>query len=349
MKHPILKSRKVFLIYILLWVLVSVFQFSMVFGELESLKWAVIGLVFFQNFALAVLLIAAWFGIRYINLETQRSFQFLLNHLIYLIVILAIWINLSNWLDSLVLAQNFVKYNAKVGSVKLLLGVFSYLLFILFQYFDAYYESYFKKLEIERKLNESLKESELNLLKTQLNPHFIFNALNSISSLTLLDSQKAQEMILKLSDFLRYMVEASKTQLVSLERELTMCQAYLDIEKVRFGEKIKIEFEIQTETLAFQVPSMMLQTLFENAIKHGVYNSLESESIFCRTYIEDDRLLIIVKNSYDDGQAKPGTKIGLKNLKNRLDLVYDKAAIVDIENDGETFRILLNLPINHEN
>lgn len=346
MKHPILKNRSRIVIYLFLWVLISGFQVMYVFSGIKEPGFALLIVVFLENLVLALLLLGVWFGLRYLKLETQQPLQFLINHLGYLGFLMLGWLALSNLIETLVLGQSLSGYQTKMQPIKILLGVFSYLLFVLYIYLDAYYVSFQEKVENERKLQEILKESELNLLKTQMNPHFIFNSLNSISSLTMLNAEKAQEMIIKLSNFLRYTVNASHEQLVSLEHELEMCQSYLEIEKVRFGEKIEFDFRVEEVTLKEKIPSMMLQTLIENAIKHGVYNSLKKEYIHFSSVLEADRLVLKISNTFDlDSQPKIGAKTGLKNIKERLDLIYGAGAIFTTEVAENKFLATLNLPV----
>lgn len=345
MKHPILRDRNRILTYFFLWVMVSLFQYIFVYRGFPGHFIRVLAAILIQNFLLAIMYIGAWFGLRYINLETQKTLQFVTNHVIYLIVITLLWLSMSNFFDQLLLRGILPDYRLRTGPLKSMLGIFSYLLLISYIYLDAYYTSYMEKIETERKLYEILKESELNLLKSQMNPHFIFNSLNSISSLTMLDPVRAQEMIIRLSDFLRYTVTASKDQLVTLEKEIDMCQAYLDIEKVRFGSKIHFTFSVDPESLPLKVPGMILQTLFENAIKHGVYNSLGKESIHFESRLEKDRLILCIENSFDPAsQPKVGTGTGLRNVRNRLDLVYDRAALLSTDVQENRFTATLNLP-----
>lgn len=349
MKHPILKDKNRFLTYLLVWLAISIFQYFYLYPDFSS-KVLLAVPIWLQNLTLCFIFIGAWYGMRYINIETQKTYQFILNHFTYLIIILFGWISLSNFIDSLFLSDVITKYHDKTEPLKVTIGFFSYLLFVSYTYLDAYYTSYLEKIDNEKRLYEILKESELNLLKSQMNPHFIFNSLNSISSLTMLDATRAQDMIIRLSDFLRYTVTASQEQLVTLERELEMCKAYLDIEKVRFGKKISFEFEVQEETLSMTLPSMMLQTLFENAIKHGVYNSLGMESIFFKSVVENGRLLMQIKNSFDPtSTVKIGTKTGLINVKNRLNLLYDRTAILNTDITTNIFTVEINLPQKNEN
>lgn len=345
MRHPILKDRNRVLTYLVLWVMLALFQYIFVYRAFPGYTVMVMTATLIQNFLLAVMYIGAWFGLRYINLETQRTLQFVANHLIYLVVITLLWLSMSNFFDQMLLRDILPDYRIRTRPIKSMLGIFSYLLLISYIYLDAYYTSYMEKIENERKLHEILKESELNLLKSQMNPHFIFNSLNSISSLTMLDPERAQEMIIRLSDFLRYTVTASRDQLVTLEKEIDMCRAYLDIEKVRFGNKINFTFTVDPKSLLLKVPGMILQTLFENAIKHGVYNSLGKESIHFESRLEKDRLILCIENSFDPtSRPKVGTGTGLKNVRNRLNLIYDRTALLSTEVKESRFIAILNLP-----
>jgi LytS/YehU family sensor histidine kinase len=210
-----------------------------------------------------------------------------------------------------------------------------------------YYNSYIEKKEIESRLSESIQEAELTLLRNQMNPHFIFNSLNSISSLTIIDPEKAHDMVIKLSDFLRYTVGYGQMQKVQLKKELEMCEAYLDIEKIRFGEKINVEMQVAEDTLDLEVPSMLLQTLFENAIKHGIYNSLNPERIIFKAKVDEKRLEIIMENTFDiEGGKKVGTKTGLKNIKERLRLMYKNLAIFENQVIDNKFVVWINIPLN---
>ncbi|WP_367914502.1 sensor histidine kinase [Leadbetterella sp. DM7] len=346
MRHPILKDKNRVLTYLFLWVMVALFQYIFVYRAFPGHSLRVLAVTLIQNFLLATMYIGAWFGLRYINLETQKTLQFVANHLIYLVVITLLWLSMTNLFDQVLLRDILPDYRIRTGPLKSMLGIFSYLLFVSYMYLDAYYTSYMDKIENERKLYEILKESELNLLKSQMNPHFIFNSLNSISSLTMLDPVRAQEMIIRLSDFLRYTVTATRDQLVTLEKEIDMCRAYLDIEKVRFGSKISFTFAVDPASLPLKVPGMILQTLFENAIKHGVYNSLGKECIHFESRLEKDRLILCIENSFDPAsRPKVGTGTGLKNVRNRLDLIYDRAALLSTDMQENRFTATMNLPL----
>ncbi len=350
MKHPILKSKNRILIYILLWIIPALIQFVLVYEAFPGKSRFILLGILIQNSTLAFMLLGAWYGLRYLNIETQKPAQFISNHLVYMLLIGLLWVMVSNFFDTVLIGNMANAYAQKVKAIKTFLGFFSYLLYVAYMYLDNYHTSFVDKINNEKKLYEILKESELNLLKSQMNPHFIFNSLNSISSLTLLDPTRAQEMIIKLSDFLRYTVNASQNQVVTLERELEMCRAYLDIEKVRFGNKISFNLEVAEEALVYKIPSMMLQTLFENAVKHGVHNSVNAETINFSASVLEGWLVLNMENSFDpDAAAVKGTKTGLANVKKRLGLIYGNQALMTAGANENKYIVNLNLPAIHEN
>jgi LytS/YehU family sensor histidine kinase len=127
-----------------------------------------------------------------------------------------------------------------------------------------------------------------------------------------------------------------------------MCDAYLEIEKIRFGNKIKVEMEVEEDAKLVEVPSMLLQTLFENAIKHGIYNSLNPESIKFVAKVSEKRLVMVMENTFDQtGEKKIGTKTGLKNIRERLRLIYKNIAIFETETRENHFKVNISVPVEH--
>jgi LytS/YehU family sensor histidine kinase len=182
---------------------------------------------------------------------------------------------------------------------KIISGIIFYIVIALVYYLFIYYIKIQEKVNVESRLREVLKETELNMLKSQINPHFLFNSLNSISSLTITNPEKARDMVIKLSDFLRYSVSHNATSFTTLETEMANIQRYLEIEKVRFGEKLLFSFNLQGSCRNHQIPVMLLQPLFENAIKHGVYESTEQVSIEMDCEYTEGYLEIRLVNDFD--------------------------------------------------
>jgi len=183
------------------------------------------------------------------------------------------------------------------------------------------------------------------MLKSQINPHFLFNSLNSISSLTITNPEKARDMVIKLSDFLRYSVSTNTSRFTTLQNELANIQRYLEIEKVRFGDKLQFEFILEGTCKDHLIPIMLLQPLFENAIKHGVYESIEKVKIEMDCKYTSGYLEIVIWNDFDpNAHARKGTGLGLNNIRERLRLLYKTDTLLKTSVEGTKFFVFLSLP-----
>ncbi len=205
--------------------------------------------------------------------------------------------------------------------------------------------------EIEQlKLRTSIKESEAKVLKAQMNPHFMFNALNSIRALIYEDPTKAQQSITQLSNILRSSLIADRRTTISLKEELRTVEDYLALEKVRYEERLQTKWDINDNTLGIQVPPMMLQTLVENAIKHGVQKAIDWGFVEINTSIVGNQLYIKIRNTGQlrstDSDSESGG-FGLKNTAQRLDILYGSEASFKIyQEDGLTVCAEIVLPNN---
>lgn len=190
-------------------------------------------------------------------------------------------------------------------------------------YFGFHFFKTYKQSEIEKwKLEASAKEAELLALKSQINPHFIFNSLNNIRSLVIEDPDKARNMITHLSDLLRYSIQINNQEKVTLEKELEVVRDYLQLESIQFEERLKFSFEIEENTLHFQIPPMVVQILVENAIKHGIADLPEGGEILIKACLEDNQLKLEVINTGQLQEKTQGTGVGLKNASQRLQLLF---------------------------
>lgn len=168
------------------------------------------------------------------------------------------------------------------------------------------------------------KDAELYKLRQQLQPHFLFNSLNSINALIGTRPQEARSMVQQLSEFLRGTLKREEQQWMPLEEELQYLRLYLDIERVRFGNRLSVEFDTPENTMALRIPAMILQPLVENAIKFGLYDTTGDTSISIRTALQNQVLEITVQNPYDPETAQPrrGTGFGLHSIERRLYLLF---------------------------
>ena len=212
-------------------------------------------------------------------------------------------------------------------------------------------------VRIERKLEEQsrlLLEARLDALQRQINPHFLFNTLNSIASLVRSRPELAREMIVKLGNILRALLH-DREAFVPLGEELEFTDDYLDIEVVRFGEKLRVVKEIAEETLDVVVPSMLLQPLIENSIKHGIEPRISGGTITMRSRLHETTMMIEVEDDGvgisggripDGGVVRKGTGIGMRNVRERLEVLYGEAARFDVmSRPGRGTRVTLEIPV----
>jgi len=215
-------------------------------------------------------------------------------------------------------------------------------------------------IRIERQLEEQgrlLLEARLDALQRQINPHFLFNTLNSITSLVRSKPELAREMIVKLANILRVLLK-DREAFVPFREELAFTDDYLDIEVVRFGQKLRVVKEIAPETLSVVVPSMLLQPILENSIKHGIEPRIGGGTVTLRSRIVDGRLAVEVEDdgvgmapdrdvaSPGSGLVRPGTGIGMRNVRERMEVLYGNEAEVSIESrPGRGTKVVLLMPI----
>lgn len=226
-------------------------------------------------------------------------------------------------------------------------GVFIYGLVILTYYLFISLTNLSEKNAREARLETLVKEIELKMLRSQINPHFLFNSLNSVSSLTVTDPEKARTMVIKLSNFMRYALSSKDDQPVSLGSELENLRLYLDIEKVRFGDRLIYEERTEEECLSAKIPVMLLQPLFENAVKHGVYESTDPVKLCLSVVIKDGFIEISICNNYStDASSAKGTGSGLTNVTRRLELYYEGRAFISTGRENGYFTVTLLIPRN---
>ncbi len=192
-----------------------------------------------------------------------------------------------------------------------------------------------------------LKEAELFKLRQQLQPHFLYNSLNSISALIMIEPNKAQEMIGKLSDFLRSSVKRESEDTMPIEEELTYLSSYLAIESVRFGDRLQVHFEKEYTDDA-RIPPFLMQPIIENAIKFGLYGKTGTVDIFIHIFLDGPMLEITITNPYDANTSPPkGTGFGLEGIQRRLWLLYARLDLLETKKDEQYFTTILKIPQHH--
>jgi two-component system, LytTR family, sensor kinase len=218
----------------------------------------------------------------------------------------------------------------------------------LIYYFYHYIDKSRKQQVDTLKMEALVKELELKTIKSHINPHFIFNALNSIRALIDENPSRARTAITELSNILRSSMQAEKLETVSFEKELNIVKDYLALEHIRFEDRLRVEYDIDEDTLDQPIPPMMLQTLVENAIKHGISKQVNGGKVKIISDFKDDYHQLIIQNTgylngslYDDG-------FGLTSTKNRLQLLFGDKANFDIkEINSNTVEATVLIPVAH--
>lgn len=226
------------------------------------------------------------------------------------------------------------------------------ILFALVQFMVALLALIVSKLERQEELNKReaqmlqlSKDAELAQLRQQLQPHFLFNSLNSISALALAEPKKAREMVLLLSEFLRGTIRKDSKTWNTLEEELNYLKMYLEIERVRFGHRLSIDFEIEQELEKSKIPQLLIQPLVENAIKHGLYGITEEVNIKVIGKKEGPYSIVQVENPFDPTAPAPGgTGFGLSSVERRLYLLFGRKDLLQTRAQENLFTVTLKIP-----
>jgi hypothetical protein len=215
-------------------------------------------------------------------------------------------------------------------------------IYFLWHYVEESRNSQMGNLQLEA----TVRTLELKTIKSQLNPHFIFNALNSIRALVDENPRRARTAITELSNILRSSMQADKAETVSLENELSIVKDYLALETIRFEERLKVEFDIDPETMELPVPPLMLQTLVENAIKHGISKEVKGGHILIGSQVRNMQHEITIRNTGQIVENLSGNGFGLASTRQRLGLLFGKKASFDIYNlDPATVEAKVQMPL----
>ena len=235
----------------------------------------------------------------------------------------------------------------------MIIGPVFYALIVLSIQSFLFFRSYRQQEARNVELQTELANAQLNALKMQLQPHFLFNTLHSIASLNVRDPQKANKMIAGLGEFLRMTLERNNEQMVTLEEELRFLRLYLEIEEIRFSDRLQVEFEVDSSLLSLQIPHLILQPLVENSIKHGIAPYAAKGEITISAERREKSLLLKVSDCISENRLnKVGLDAanigkGLENVRERLRKIYHSKAdcrIVSSANDKE-YTAVIEIPI----
>jgi sensor histidine kinase YesM len=234
------------------------------------------------------------------------------------------------------------------------IGIFIYAAVAGWIYTLQYHRRSKEQAVREADLKRMAREAELKALKAQINPHFLFNALNSVNSLMVKDPERAREMNAQLAGILRYALDGSEKEIVTLRQEMDFVEDYLGIEKIRLGNKLQIQINVGDGLMDIKVPPMTLQPIVENAIKHGIAGTAKGGSVSIRAEVVDDKLKFQVHDTGPGFDARKNNAmhergLGLRNTLEQLKRLYDDNFSFSIENNKPSGCIVtLCIPIRKE-
>lgn len=345
MHNLLLPGKRVLAYYMIFWFFCTLVHFAVLHRYFELGLRVSLADALLTNLSLFALLLPLWFVARFQKKGKKWPLQGLFNAIGAGALLLIAWyFGLVTLLESMVhqqeasFFQDSLLFRALFG---LLIAFVVYSSFLAFHMLKETREAGKRESEL---LN-LVQRTELQALKNQLNPHFIYNGLNAISSLTVSDPEKAREMVNRLSDFLRYALKQDALQLTTLEKELKAIQQYLEIEEVRFGNRLIYGFSMEEHHKKLSLPGLILQPLFENAVKHGLQQTSEMVHIGFEARDLDHETILEVRNRFDPrfGRFK-GEGVGLENVRNRLRVHYGNGRLLRVEAREGMFTASLRLP-----
>ena len=346
MDHPVTSNRISILIYWFFPIFFGISQAVLnIYYRILPVSAALVDGLFF-GLVLGFLGIATWYVVRYNDPEKNSLNQIIVSHIFAGIVFTTIWILVSGIFAKL--ALNDPIYNDYLYAqlrVRILAGIVFYTLLASIYYILVYRQHNHEKQLREFELQNQIRKAQLSALKFQINPHFLFNSLNSIASLTLSDPEKAHSMVIALSDFMRYSLRKHQDDLVPLEVEIRNIGLYLQIEKIRFGENLTYRLDIGKGCNQHLIPNLILQPIFENAIKFGIYEASKPIEIVLEAKQLSNHMEICVMNDFDPESVPiQGEGVGLANIKDRLSLLYGSSTLLKTERCESRFVVRMIIP-----
>jgi len=348
--HPLLGQLRRILLYLIAWIpltalLVYLLSITRQLSIEEATALAIPLCLFY-----AFVCLSGWYTCRATPIDRVELEKLLFTHVGGAFVASGLWV-FAAWSLSWILASSISDFrgmNVRLYSelpVVFVTGVLLYLLSVFFYYVLIAVEASQKAEARVLQMSILAREAELKALKAQVNPHFLFNSLNSISALTSSDPARARDMCILLGDFLRRTLGLGEKSAIPLEEEMSLIHAFLAVEKTRFGVRLHMEETIADEALAVSVPPLLLQPLVENAISHGIANLVEGGWIRLNIGCENGAVSIAIENLFDpEAPMRRRNGVGLANVRQRLQARYGNRATFQAGAEGDHFRVAITLP-----
>jgi len=338
--HPIFQHRSGLPLYFAAWMpfallFALVLRLSVHLGWMESAAVTVPLIV-----ALAFVCLTPWYSCRALPLRSAQPWKLIVSHLVAAmcasaLVLLVTRICIAGW------TPIFPDLPTRFHPALPILDGMVLLIFLL----SVALHYVLLAMESSRRAELLSREAELKALKAQVNPHFLFNSLNSISALTTVDPAKARDMCVRLSEFLRSSLSLGERTSIPLSEELALTRTYLDVEQVRFGQRLRVMQDMDVNCCDCEVPPLLVQPLVENAIKHGIATLVEGGEVAIRGRRLHRFISLVIENPFDP--EAPETRrngFGLISVRNRLAARYGNAARLEIQVTDDRYRVALTLP-----
>ena len=343
--HPLLAQRRSLTAYLSFWAGLSVVPWLLLHStaELGALLLALI-----CTLAFALVTLPSWYLCRALPLDPGRLGRVVSAQgaaaVVWSLVFLVCW---KAFVEVFALVPAWHKLPGDIDAAEAALlgvGALFYVLVATFHYMLSELELRRDAIEREGALALNAQRAELQALRAQVHPHFLFNSLNTVNALIGYDTVKAREACVLLADYLRGTLGAQEHALVPLGEEWALCERYLSVETLRLGERLKVDVELAPDARTCLVPSLLLQPLVENAMTHGIARVDEPAPLRVRARRHADRLLIELENGIDPLPRRRPGGVGLANVRARLVAHYGSDAVLRIERDLSQFRVVLDLP-----
>jgi len=348
--HPILADRRRLLAYVGAWELVGALL-SLLLGLTGGFSWTeALALALPLSAFYGFVCLGAFWVCRAAPLHPAGLFRVASTQLVAAAVSAVVLLQAAQaWAGLLdrsgLFGEPLTRHAGTVAPLLLGLGMALFLLAAASHYLLAALEAS-RRAETEALRYQILsREAELRALRAQLHPHFLFNSLNSISSLVGSRPEEARRVCQLLAELLRKSLAAGNRESVPLAEDIALARSYLSVEQVRFGDRLAVLTRVDPNAESWRVPPLLLQPLVENAVTHGTSSRLEGGTVTLEAGLQDGRLLLVVENPRDpDSAARPGAGLGLDSVRRRLDAVYGRAAEMNVQRSASGFRVELRLP-----
>ena len=347
--HPLLADRQRWQLFLSAWAGVGV-AVSLLVHALFGAGWVEAGLFGVPlGLAAGPISLSAWYICRAMPLATTPPVRVASTAVSAALVTAAAWAGLGwAWWVALETGGEALPLVRPPVLVTMLVGVgaLTYLLALLVTYLIDAFEISAAAGRRALESQVAQRDAELAALRAQIDPHFLFNSLNSISGLITVAPDRARMMCQMLGEFLRDCLRLGGTPRIALERELALAAQYLSIEQVRFGERLRVTTEVSEESATTPVPPLIVQPLVENAVRHGIATRLDGGTIEVRARRVGPRAVVTIRNPRDEDAGRPGTGLGLSLVRRRLAAAYGDQAALTIEPGREVFQVTVTVPVD---